>query len=100
MIREEYLLKILHATHISEKASDTIEKNNTVVFKIAKDVKKAEIKAAIRKLFEVEVEAVNTLLVKGKIKRSGKHIGVRNNWKKAYVTIKDGQDLSFISNAE
>jgi large subunit ribosomal protein L23 len=67
MIREERLLKVLHAPHVSEKASTAMEKTNTIVLKVAKDATKAEIKAAVQKLFEVEVEVVNTLVVKGKL---------------------------------
>lgn len=67
MIREERLLKVLRAPHVSEKASTAMEKSNTIVLKVAKDATKAEIKAAVQKLFEVEVEVVNTLVVKGKL---------------------------------
>lgn len=67
MIREERLLKVLRAPHVSEKASTAMEKTNTIVLKVAKDATKAEIKAAVQKLFEVEVEVVNTWLLKGKL---------------------------------
>ncbi|EGD9198363.1 50S ribosomal protein L23 [Escherichia coli] len=112
MIREERLLKVLRAPHVSEKASTAMEKSNTIVLKVAKDATKAEIKAAVQKLFEVEVEVVNTLVVKGKVKRHGqrigrrsdwKHgqrIGRRSDWKKAYVTLKEGQNLDFVGGAE
>lgn len=84
MIREERLLKVLRAPHVSEKASTAMEKSNTIVLKVAKDATKAEIKAAVQKLFEVEVEVevVNTLVVKGKVKRHGQRIGRRSDWKK------------------
>ena len=57
MIREERLLKVLRAPHVSEKASTAMEKTNTIVLKVAKDATKAEIKAAVQKLFEVEVRS-------------------------------------------
>ncbi|CEC53170.1 50S ribosomal protein L23 [Klebsiella pneumoniae] len=98
MIREERLLKVLRAPHVSEKASTAMEKTNTIVLKVAKDATKAEIKAAVQKLFEVEV--VNTLVVKGKVKRHGQRIGRRSDWKKAYVTLKEGQNLDFVGGAE
>ncbi|CAJ1289502.1 50S ribosomal protein L23 [Escherichia coli] len=102
MIREERLLKVLRAPHVSEKASTAMEKSNTIVLKVAKDATKAEIKAAVQKLFEVEVEVevVNTLVVKGKVKRHGQRIGRRSDWKKAYVTLKEGQNLDFVGGAE
>ncbi|HGM5493420.1 TPA: 50S ribosomal protein L23 [Serratia fonticola] len=98
MIREERLLKVLRAPHVSEKASAAMEKSNTIVLKVAKDATKAEIKAAVQKLFEVE--DVNTLVVKGKVKRQGQRVGRRSDWKKAYVTLKEGQNLDFIGGAE
>lgn len=100
MIREERLLKVLRSPHVSEKASAAMEKNNTIVLKVAKDATKAEIKAAVQKLFEVEVEDVNTLLVKGKSKRHGQRVVVVATGKKAYVTLKEGQNLDFIGGAE
>jgi large subunit ribosomal protein L23 len=100
MIREERLLKVLRAPHVSEKASAVLEKSNTIVLKVAIDATKTEIKHAVQKLFEVEVKDVNTLVVKGKSKRHGQSVGRRGDWKKAYVTLKEGQNLDFISGAE
>ncbi|MGP1947114.1 MAG: 50S ribosomal protein L23 [Arsenophonus sp. NC-PG7-MAG3] len=99
MIHEERLLKILREPHVSEKASIAMEKSNTIVLKVAKDATKSEIKATVEKLFEVEVNGVNTLLVKGKTKRHAQRIGHRSDWKKAYVTLKEGQSLDFIGGA-
>ncbi|MEY8251452.1 MAG: 50S ribosomal protein L23 [Colwellia sp.] len=96
MINEERLLKVLLAPNISEKATTASEANNTVVFKVATDATKAEIKAAVEKLFEVTVEGVNTLNVKGKVKRTGARFGRRNDWKKAYVTLAEGSDIDFV----
>lgn len=100
MIREERLLKVLRAPHISEKASMLTEKTNTLVLKVAKEATKAEVKAAVEKLFEVEVADVRTLIVKGKVKRHGQRVGRRSDWKKAYVTLKEGQNLDFVGGAE
>lgn len=100
MICEECLLKVLCALYVSEKVSTVMEKSNTIVLKVAKDVTKAEIKAAVQKLFEVEVEVVNTLVVKGKVKCHGQCIGCCSDWKKAYVTLKEGQNLDFVGGAE
>ncbi|WP_394176093.1 50S ribosomal protein L23 [Thalassotalea litorea] len=100
MINEERLLKVLMAPNISEKATMSAEANNTVVFKVATDANKAEIKAAVEKLFEVEVTGVRTLNVKGKAKRTGARMGRRSDWKKAYVTLKEGSDIDFVGGAE
>ena len=100
MIREERLLKVLRAPHVSEKASNVMEKTNTLVLKVAKDATKADVKAAVEKLFEVKVTAVRTLIVKGKVKRHGQRIGRRSDWKKAYVTLEEGQNLDFAGGTE
>jgi large subunit ribosomal protein L23 len=100
MIREERLLKVIVAPHISEKSTIAAEENNTIVFKVANDATKAEIKVAVEKLFEVEVTGVRTLNVKGKTKRTGMRFGRRNDWKKAYVTLKEGSELDFVGGAE
>ena len=100
MIREERLLKVLKAPHISEKSTMVAEKLNTIVFKVAADATKAEVKAAVAKLFEGEVETVRTLNMKGKTKRFGARVGRRSDWKKAYVTLKAGQDIDFMGAAE
>ncbi|QIR13194.1 50S ribosomal protein L23 [Shewanella aestuarii] len=100
MIREERLLKVILAPHISEKSTIVAEKNNTVVFRVAIDATKAEIKAAVAKLFEVEVDSVRTLVNKGKTKRTGARSGRRSDWKKAYVTLAAGADIDFVGGAE
>lgn len=100
MITEERLLKVLVAPHISEKSTVSAELNNTIVFKVVNTATKAEVKAAVEKLFEVEVDAVRTLNVKGKTKRHGARTGRRSDWKKAYVTLKDGSDIDFVGGAE
>ncbi|GHF87552.1 50S ribosomal protein L23 [Thalassotalea marina] len=96
MINEERLLKVLLAPNISEKATLTAEANNTIVFKVATNAKKAEIKAAVEKLFDVKVDGVRTLNVKGKQKRTGMRMGRRSDWKKAYVTLAEGSDIDFV----
>lgn len=100
MINEERLLKVIRAPHVSEKASTAMEKTNTIVLKVAKEATKSEIKASVQKLFEAEVKDVNTLVVKGKKKGHGQRIGRRSDWKKAYVTLKEGQNLDFIGGVE
>ncbi|GAB3012245.1 50S ribosomal protein L23 [Bowmanella dokdonensis] len=100
MMNEERLLKVVLAPHVSEKSTMAAENGNTVVFKVVKDATKAEIKQAVEKLFEVEVNTVRTVNVKGKSKRHGMRIGKRSDWKKAYVQLKEGQDIDFVGGAE
>ncbi|ALS97290.1 50S ribosomal protein L23 [Lacimicrobium alkaliphilum] len=100
MINEERLLKVVLAPHVSEKSTLAAENSNTVVFKVLKDATKAEIKQAVEKLFEVEVDGVRTVNVKGKTKRHGMTFGKRKDWKKAYVELKEGQDIDFVGGAE
>ena len=84
---------------ISEKSSRASEKRNQAVFKVARDAQKPEIKQAVEKLFNVKVEGVQTLNVKGKTKRFGQSIGRRSDWKKAYVTLAEGQEIDFVGGA-
>ncbi len=90
---QERIYKLLLGPVISEKATMASEAGNQVVFKVAADATKPEIKAAVEKFFEVKVEAVRTLKVKGKTKRTRYGIGKRSDWKKAYVRLQEGQDI-------
>ncbi|VFP87857.1 50S ribosomal protein L23 [Candidatus Erwinia haradaeae] len=97
---EERLLKVIRTPHLSEKASRVLEKTNTIVLKVSKDSTKLEIKSAVQRLFSVKIEGVNTVLVKGKSKRHKQRVGRRSNWKKAYVTMKEGQTLDLFGDVE
>lgn len=99
MIQQERLLNVLKAPHISEKATNNAEKGNTIVFKVALDANKVEIANAVEQLFEVKVDSVRTVVVKGKTKRRGAKMGRRSDWKKAYVTLQEGQSLDFVEGA-
>ena len=66
-----------------------------VVFEVARDANKIEVKAAVEKLFKVSVTAVRTLVVRGKMKRIGRFSGRRPGWKKAFVTLKPGDNIEF-----
>jgi large subunit ribosomal protein L23 len=97
--KEDRLAQILLAPVISEKATSVAEKHNQVMFKVLRDATKPEIKAAVELMFKVEVDAVNVVQVKGKVKRSGRSIGRRDHVKKAYVSLKAGQELNFTGEA-
>jgi large subunit ribosomal protein L23 len=96
---ENRLATILMAPIISEKATLVAEKNNQVLFKVLRDATKPEIKAAVELLFKVEVESVSTVVQKGKVKKFGRSIGRRDHVKKAYVSLKAGQELNFSGEA-
>ncbi|MBX3616449.1 50S ribosomal protein L23 [Nitrosomonas sp.] len=97
-IKHERLLKIILAPHISEKATFVGEKNNQTIFRVALNATKKEIKDAIELLWKdqkIEVKSVKTITIKGKKKRFGRFLGARSDWKKAIVSIKEGQELNF-----
>ena len=97
---QERLLSVLRAPHISEKATNNAEKSNTVVLKVALDANKAEIAAAVGQLCEVKVDSVRAVVGEGKTKSRGNKMGRRSDWKKAYVTLAEGQNLDFVDSAE
>jgi large subunit ribosomal protein L23 len=88
--------RIILGPVVSEKSTRVAEKRNQAVFKVARDAQKPEIKQAIEALFNVKVEGVQTLNMKGKTKRFGQSAGRRSDWKKAYVTLAAGQQIDFL----
>jgi len=92
---EGRLMQVLVAPIVSEKATMVGEKANTVLFKVLRNATKPEIKAAVELMFKVEVAGVSVLNQKGKAKRFGKTVGRRDHVRKAYVTLKPGQELNF-----
>jgi len=94
---ETRLLQVILAPVITEKATMIADKNEQVAFRVAPDATKPEIKAAVEMLFKVQVEGVRVANVKGKVKRTGRFIGRRDNWKKAYVCLAPGQELNFVA---
>jgi len=98
----ERLMKVLLAPVVSEKSTFIGEKNNQYAFRVTPDATKPEIKAAVELMFstkdrKIEVVSVQVTNVKGKEKRTGRFIGRRNNWKKAYVSLKAGQEINFVA---
>ena len=96
---EGRLAQVLVAPIVSEKATSAAAKHNQVLFKVLRDATKPEIKAAVELMFKVEVKSVSTVTQKGKIKRFGRSIGRRDHVKKAYVSLKPGQELNFSGEA-
>jgi len=93
------LAQVLVAPIVSEKATRIGEKHNQVLFKVLRNATKPEIKAAVETMFKVEVESVQTVNHKGRVKRFGRSIGRRDHVKKAYVCLKQGQELNFSGEA-
>ena len=80
---------------VTEKTATEKDAHNVVAFVVDRNANKIEIKQSVEKLFKVEVSAVKTVNVAGKTKRVGKNLGKRSNWKKAYVTLKEGSNIDF-----
>lgn len=95
-MNHQRLMQVLLAPQISEKATYVADKNEQVIFRVAPDATKPEVKAAVELLFKVSVESVQIANVKGKQKRFGRYMGSRKNWKKAYVCLKPGQEINFV----
>lgn len=95
-MNQERLMQVLLAPQISEKATYVADKHEQVIFRVATDATKPEIKAAVELLFKVEVEAVQVANVKGKVKRFKGATGRRKGWKKAFVSLKPGQEINFV----
>lgn len=90
---------ILKRPLITEKANDTKDALNQYSFEVAMTANKIEVKQAIEALFKVSPVSVRTLIVRGKTKRVGRNIGKRPNWKKAIVTLPEGQEIDFFEGA-
>lgn len=92
---QDRLLQVILAPQITEKATYVADKNQQIAFKVRTDATKPEIKAAVELVFKVEVQSVTVANVRGKQKRAGRIMGRRSDWKKAYVSLKPGQEINF-----
>jgi|SRR5580765_1936423 large subunit ribosomal protein L23 len=97
---QERLMKVLLAPVISEKATFVGEKNEQVVFLVTPDATKLEVRAAVELLFKVQVESVQVANRQGKQKRSGRSFGRRNHTRRAFVSLKPGQEINFTEEAK
>ncbi len=95
MSSPERLMTVLVAPHVSEKSARMAERDNQVVFRVLRDASKPEIKAAVELMFEVKVDTVRVVNVAGKSKRFGGRPGKRSDFKKAYVSLAEGQTIDF-----
>lgn len=96
-MNKERLMQVILAPVISEKSTFVAEKHEQVIFKVVPNATKPEVKSAVELMFNVKVDSVQMLNVKGKNKRFGRFFGSRKNWKKAYVCLQPGQEINFAS---
>ena len=95
-MNDDKLMKILLEPRVTEKSTMTADKHRQFVFKVMRDATKPEIRKAVEKMFEVEVESIQVLNVRGKSKMFRRVRGKRPDWKKAYVRLKPGFDIDFM----
>jgi large subunit ribosomal protein L23 len=94
-VNQNRLYQVILAPQVTEKATRIADKHQQIAFKVRTDATKPEVKAAVELLFKVEVDAVSVVNVKGKAKRAGRTMGRRQDWKKAYVSLRPGQEINF-----
>ena len=95
-MNQQRLMQVLLAPQISEKATFVADKHEQVIFRVVSDATKPEVKEAVELLFKVSVASVQMANVKGKRKKFGRVMGRRSNWKKAFVCLEPGQEISFV----
>ncbi len=101
-VNETRLMTVLLAPVVSEKATFVADRHNQVIFRVRQDATKKDVKAAVELLWKdkkIEVAGVQIVNVRGKAKRFGAYAGRRRNWKKAYVSLKPGQEINFAQEA-
>lgn len=99
-MNQERIYQVLQGPHVSEKSTVIADEANQVVFKVAVNATKREVKTAVETLFEVKVKDVRVANVSGKRKSFGRVKGKRSDWKKAYVALEAGEELDFIGGVE
>lgn len=87
------IIRILQAPVVSEKSTSASERERRFVFRVVRTATKPQVKKAVELMFDVKVDSVHILNVKGKHKRFGRFYGERSDWKKAYVKLKEGYDI-------
>ena len=94
-MNQERMYQVLLSPHVSEKSSLAADESNQHVFKVLPSATKQEVKEAVENLFNVKVDKVRIMNVKGKTKRFGGRLGKRSDMRKAYVTLKSDNDIDF-----
>ena len=99
MTREQ-LMGVLIAPHVTEKTSLAMQNHNQYTFRVSRDATKPDIKKAVELMFEVKVAAVQVVNEPGKSRRFGKTVGRTQDWKKAYVSLAQGQTIDYEARAK
>ena len=94
-MNEERMYKVILGAHISEKATVIADESNQGTLKVSPDATRPEIRQAVEKIYNVKVENVTVLNVKGKVKRNMRGTSRKPSWKKAYVRLAEGHDIDF-----
>lgn len=98
-MNNERLMQVLLSPLVSEKSSIAADANRQYTFRVATDATKREVSRAVEKLFDVKVERVQVVNIKGKTKRSGRILGKRSDWRKAIVRLQEGNEIDFETGA-
>jgi large subunit ribosomal protein L23 len=98
-MNNERIMQVILSPMISEKTSIAADSNRQYTFRVAVDANKHEVARAVENLFDVKVERVQVLNVKGKTKRSGRIVGKRSDWRKAIVRLQEGNEIDFAAGA-
>jgi large subunit ribosomal protein L23 len=99
-VNREQLMNVLLAPHVTEKTSTAMQNHNQYCFRVSRKATKTDIKAAVELMFEVKVEGVQVLNEPGKARKFGKLQGRTQDWKKAYVSLAQGQTIDYEAKAK
>jgi large subunit ribosomal protein L23 len=99
-VKKEQLMNVLIAPHVTEKTATAMQNNNQYTFRVRKEATKTDIKAAVELMFEVKVKGVQVVNEPGKTRRFGKMVGRTQDWKKAYVSLVQGQSIDYEARAK
>ena len=99
-MNREQLMAVLIAPHVTEKTSLAMQNNNQYTFRVRRDATKPDIKKAVELMFEVKVAGVQVVNEPGKSRRFGKTVGRTQDWKKAYVSLVQGQTIDYEARAK
>ena len=98
-MNREQLMSVLIAPHVTEKTSLAMQNHNQYTFRVRREATKTDIRKAVELMFEVKVAGVQVVNEPGKTRRFGRHAGRTQDWKKAYVSLAEGQSIDYEARA-